>query len=122
MAYTAMDLAWLEMILQDLNVNLDGIPLIFCDNVSALALSCNPVFHAKSKHIEVDFHFIRQRVKAKQVAVQYAPSAAQIADILTKGLPISRFNFLPSKLMVSNPINLRGGKEYKDKSSNYNNS
>jgi hypothetical protein len=82
---------------------------VWCDNVSALALASNPVFHARTKHIEVDYHFVREKVLNKDISIRFISTADQVADVFTKGLSTSRFLFLQSKLtVVPPPISLRG--------------
>ena len=96
------------MLLRDLHIPLDP-PTLWCDNLSAIALSSNPVFHAWSKHIEVDYHFVHERVASKQLLIKHLATADQIADILTKPLPVSRFTFLQHKLLAhSSPVSLPG--------------
>lgn len=68
--------------------------------MSAGALSSNPVFHAKTKHIETDVHYVRELAMDKKLAVQYLASEYQLADILTKALPAQRFSMLKDKLNV----------------------
>ena len=58
LALTTAELYWLHMLLKDLGVYLHHLPILWCDNVSALALTSNLIFHAKTKHIEVDYHFV----------------------------------------------------------------
>lgn len=108
LAQTAAELSWLQMLLQELHVPV-LTPVLWCDNTSTLALATNPVFHARSKHIEVDCHYIRDRVASKAISLHYVPTSDQLADIFTKSLPISRFQFLKHKLLViPSPIRLRG--------------
>ena len=80
------------MLLKDLGIFLSTPPLLWCDNVSALAIASNLVFHARTKHIEVDYHFVREKVLRKDPMVKFFSSNDQLADIFTKGLPSSRFH------------------------------
>lgn len=65
LANTTAELMWLSQVLKDLHVSVPSVPIIWCDNISAIALASNPVFHARTKHVEVDFHFIREKVVQK---------------------------------------------------------
>ncbi|GKF89406.1 ribonuclease H-like domain-containing protein, partial [Tanacetum coccineum] len=69
--------------------------LVYCDNVSAVYLSSNPVQHQRKKHIEIDIHFVRDLVATGAIRVLHVPSRYQYADIFTKGLPTSLFNEKP---------------------------
>lgn len=86
------------MLLTDLSIFF-STPTLWCDNISALALANNPVCHARSKHIAVDYHFIREKVASKALLLRHIPSVDQFADIFTKSLPISHFLYLSSKLL-----------------------
>ncbi|KAI5327629.1 hypothetical protein L3X38_027025 [Prunus dulcis] len=86
LANTAADLAWIRQVLLDLRIFLPQPPTIHCDNLSALALSSNSVYHSRIKHLDIDFHFVRERVQKKDLFVQYIPTEEQVADIFTKGL------------------------------------
>ena len=108
LASTAAELYWIRMLLRDLGIFLSTPPLLWCDNVSALAIASNPDFHARTKHIEVDYHFVREKVLRKDLLIKYISSNDQLADIFTKGLPSSRFHWLTSKLMWKFPFRLRG--------------
>lgn len=86
---------------KELGSELQTIPKLWCDNSGAIALATNPVFHNRTKHVEVDVHFIREKVLAKQVEVSYVPAVDQVADIFTKPLAEARFCFLRQKLKLS---------------------
>jgi hypothetical protein len=95
--------------LRSCQVPLVHTPCLWVDNIGALSLSSNPVFHARTKHIEVDYHFIREKIFNKDLFVRYISTHSQPSDIFTKGVSKARFLLLRDKLMVfSLPINLRG--------------
>ncbi|KAM2367846.1 hypothetical protein ACFXTH_045477 [Malus domestica] len=100
LAITAAELAWIRQLLCDLQVPLYAHPMMYCDNISAIDLSHNPVFHSRVKHIEIDYHFVRERVIREDLAVQHESSKEQFTDILTKGLFISLFQHHCSNLML----------------------
>jgi hypothetical protein len=77
--------------------------VVFCDNVSAVYLSTNPVQHQRTKHGEIDLHFVRDKVATGEIRVLHVPSTSQYADVFTKGLPTSLFTEFRSSLNVSTP-------------------
>lgn len=81
-------------------MSLQQVPTINCDNKSAKALAVNPKYHSKTKHIELDLHFIREHIVRKKLQVSQVSSYDQVADILTKPLAFDKFNYLRSKLNV----------------------
>ena len=86
LANATAELIWLEALIRELGVSLLDKPCLWCDNLGATFLSANPVFHARTKHIEIDFHFVRERVARKQLEVRFISSKDQIADGFTKTL------------------------------------
>lgn len=69
----------------------------------------NPILYARTKHVEIDYHFVRERVVHKSLLVQYTPSEEQLVDIMTKPLPTQRFQSLRNKLTVlHSPISFQG--------------
>ena len=85
------EVIWIQSVLGELGVFLSRPPVLWCDNLGATNLSANPVFHARTKHIEVDFHFVRERVAAKALDVRFISSKDQVADIFTKPLAETPF-------------------------------
>ena len=76
-------------------------PLLLCDNLSAVCLTENPMCHKRSKHFDVDYHYVRERVALKALEVKHIPATLQIANIFTKSLPHESFFRLRTKLGVS---------------------
>jgi hypothetical protein len=93
--------AWLRQLLVELHRPLARSTLVYCDNVSAVYLSTNLVQHQRTKHVEIDLHFVRDRVAIGDVRVLHVPTTSQFADIFTKGLPSSTFFEFRSSLNVS---------------------
>ncbi|KAF2319149.1 hypothetical protein GH714_013585 [Hevea brasiliensis] len=83
MAHTAAELTWLGYLLQDLQIYPKQPPILYGDNLSALHLTVNPVLHSRSKHVALDYHYVRERVAQGVLITRYIPSAYQIADIFT---------------------------------------
>ena len=92
--------SWLRQLLHELHSPLQRATLVYCDNVSAVYLSTNPVQHQRTKHVEIDLHFVRERVAAGDVRVLSVPTTLQFADIFTKGLPSSVFLDFRSSLNI----------------------
>lgn len=94
---------WLRNLLLELQTPLKTATLVYCDNVSVVYLSGNLVQHQRTKHIEMDIHFVREKVALGHVRVLHTPSAYQYADIFTKGLPCSLFLDFRSSLSIRPP-------------------
>ncbi|GJY18433.1 ribonuclease H-like domain-containing protein [Tanacetum coccineum] len=92
--------AWLRNLLRELHTPLLSATLIYCDNVSAIYMTTNPVQHQRTKHIEIDIHFVRDMVARGQVRVLHVPSRYQYADIFTKGLLSVLFEEFRTSLSV----------------------
>ncbi|GJT55787.1 ribonuclease H-like domain-containing protein [Tanacetum coccineum] len=90
-ANVVAETAWLRNLLHELHYPLSIVTLVYCDNVSAVYMFANPIQHQRTKHIDIDIHFIRDMVTASQVRVLHVPSRYQYADIFTKGLPSALF-------------------------------
>uniref|UniRef100_A0A1J3IWV2 Putative mitochondrial protein n=1 Tax=Noccaea caerulescens TaxID=107243 RepID=A0A1J3IWV2_NOCCA len=99
-ANVVAETTWLRNLLLELRCPISTATIVYCDNVSAVYLSTNPVQHQRTKHVEIDIHFVRERVALGDVRVLHVPSAHQYADIFTKGLPSSLFTSFRSSLNV----------------------
>ena len=99
----ACEVVWLKRILKDLGISSkDPIPL-YCDNMSNVHLARNPMFHAHTEHIEVHYHFIRERVQAGDVDLQHISSNLKIADIFTKALATDKLRQFMSEIGLTIP-------------------
>ncbi|GKV50011.1 hypothetical protein SLEP1_g56730 [Rubroshorea leprosula] len=110
LASTTAEMVWITYLLRDIGISLPSPPQLFSDNISALHMSINPVFHARTKHIELDYHFVREKVALGTLITRYIPNTEQVADILTKPLPRQQYQLLRFKLgVVASPhFSLRG--------------
>jgi len=91
---------WLRQLLIELHAPPRCASLVYYDNISAIYMSSNLIQHQRTKHIEIDLHFVRERVAVGDVRVMHVPTSSQYADIFTKGLPSSVFSEFRSSLNV----------------------
>ena len=92
------ELLWLKIILDNLKIKWDDPMKLYCDKKSTINIAHNPIQHNRTKHIEIDRHFIKEKFEEGVVCMSYVPSEHQLADILTKGLNSSMFHDLVFKL------------------------
>jgi histone deacetylase 1/2 len=88
LANATAEVMWVQTLLNELGIPHPPAQSLWCDNIGATYLSSNPIFHARTKHIEVDFHFVRERVARKLLDIRFIPSGDQVEDGFTKALPI----------------------------------
>uniref|UniRef100_A0A2N9IPC5 Integrase catalytic domain-containing protein n=1 Tax=Fagus sylvatica TaxID=28930 RepID=A0A2N9IPC5_FAGSY len=111
LADTTAELLWLRWLLQDLGIDCSTAVPIHCDNRSAIQIAHNDVFHERTKHIEIDCHFVRHHLLQGTLQLRSVSSQDQLADIFTKPMPPGRFRDLISKLKlvsVHPTMSLRG--------------
>jgi histone deacetylase 1/2 len=84
MANATAEMMWVQTLLKELGIKSPKAARLWCDNIGATYLSANPVFHARTKHIEVDFHFVRERVAHGFLQVRLVSTNDQVADGFTK--------------------------------------
>jgi hypothetical protein len=77
---------WVETLLKEVGVKVKEVPCLWCDNMGAIYSYADPIFHARTKHIEIDFHFVRDRVAEKLLDIRFISTHDQVADGLTKAL------------------------------------
>ena len=100
LANAATEVKWLQSLLHELGQSSSSSLVLWCNNIGATYLSTNSVFHARTKHIEIDFHFVRDMVASKTLLVKFLSTHDQLADLLTKPLSSSWFVLLRSKLNI----------------------
>lgn len=98
LANCTAEIMWVQTFLKELGIPSPPAARLWCDNLGATYLSANPVFHARTKHIEVDYHFVRERVNQKLLDIRFISTGDQIADGFTKALPIRQFEDFRSNL------------------------
>ena len=99
-AACASQAVWMQRILEKLSLKESKGTTIFCDNSSTIKLSKNPVLHGRSKHIDVRFHFLRDLTQEGAVELVYCGTQEQLADIMTKPLPLAAFQKFRNQLGV----------------------
>ncbi|KAL5854360.1 hypothetical protein ACOSQ3_004184 [Xanthoceras sorbifolium] len=115
MAQGVCELLWLKIILDDLGIKWDGPMRFYCDKKSVISIAYNPVQHDRTKHIEVDRHFIKEKLDNGLICTPYISTKNQLVDVLTKGLDGLTFQTIISKLEWKIPILQLEGKCGKQK-------
>ncbi|PON70287.1 hypothetical protein PanWU01x14_082110 [Parasponia andersonii] len=108
LANLTAEITWIQSLLYELQVSQSRTPITWCDNLSTVLMSADPVLHARTKHIELDLYFVREKVLQQQLDVRHVPTIDQTADVLTKTVSSSRFHFLlRDKLRVESLATLK---------------
>ena len=108
MVLATCELIWLKQLLQELRFRKNGQMTLVCDNQTTLHIASNPVFHERTKHIEMDCHFIREKIASRCMTTSFVNSSDQLADIFTKSLRGPRIQFICNNLGAYNLYALGG--------------
>ncbi|CAL2236996.1 unnamed protein product [Prunus armeniaca] len=100
MAMATCELQWLRYLLYDLGLSHTTPSLLYCDNQAALYIEANPVYHERTKHIEIDCHVVREKIQNGSLRTTYIPSKEQLAGVFTKSLGKDQFQRLKNKLGI----------------------
>jgi len=98
MAQGICEIIWIRSILNELQIKFTAPMKLFCDNKSAISIANNPVQHDRTKHVEIDRHFIKEKLERGEICMPFVPTSEQLADVLTKGLYRQKFEDFISKL------------------------
>jgi histone deacetylase 1/2 len=102
LASATAEMMWVQNLLTELRVPHARVARLWCDNLGAKYLSANPIFHARTKHIEIDYHFVRERVANKVLDIRFIASGDQVADGFTKVLPVAKLRQFRHNLNLVN--------------------
>nr|GEW86634.1 hypothetical protein [Tanacetum cinerariifolium] len=104
LATVTCEIMWLLNLLRDFKLEIEKPVLIFCDNKAALQIAVNPVFHDKTKHFEIDLHFVRDKINESIIKPSKIESANNLADVFTKGLSVDQLTHLLEGLNMFDPF------------------
>ena len=96
------ELIWIKKLLEELRLFQNNPMKLFCDNQATISIANNPVHHDRTKHVEVDRHFIKEKIKSRTICLTYIPTSQQVVYIFTKGLSRQLFKYFTCKLGMIN--------------------
>ena len=106
---TTCEAIWLRRLLQDVGEEKKEPTMIKCDNQSSIKLTNNPIFHARTKHVDAQYHFVREKIQSNEIALLYCNTCEKIAYIFTKPLGKIKFDLFTKMLGVEvNPFSIKG--------------
>ena len=102
LALASCEMMWLKTLLRELRVEERSVPVLFSDSTAAIYIATNPVFHERTKHVELDCHTVREKLDQGLLKTLHVKTEDQVADILTKPLFPYQFEYLKSKMCIQN--------------------
>lgn len=108
------ELLWINQLLEEVGISMEQTPVIWCDNTSTVFMSANLTHHGRVKHVEIDHHFVCEKVLDGTLQVNFVPSANQIANVLTKPITPKQFTVLCNALQVTTRDTPPGSQKMKE--------
>ena len=109
----AQECMWLMQLLQDLHQSFDYTVELYYDNQLTIKIAKNPIFHARTKHVDIHYHFIREKVLQGHIKMKYIKTKNQVIDMFTKGLSGSNFEKFRKQLSMTTRSKINGKKMLK---------
>jgi hypothetical protein len=100
-ANATTEIMWIQTLMKELKVPCPAMAKLWCDNIGAKYISDNPIFHARTEHIKVDFHFVRERVSWRLLEIDFVPSRDQVANGFTKPLSVHHLEIFKHNLNLA---------------------
>ena len=102
MTQSAYEIMWLYQLLVEVSIKTSVPAKLWCNNQAAHHIASNPVFHERTKHIEIDCHFVRKKIQLGLISTEYVKTREQLGDIFTRALSGDQANYLCNKLSMIN--------------------
>ena len=103
-ANATAEVMWVRKLLDELGISHPRATRLWCDNIGAKYLSANPIFHARTKHIEIDYHFVREQVASKCLDVRFSSTSDQVANGFTKALLVRQMVLFRTNLNLTDEL------------------
>ena len=104
LANATAEVMWVCKLLDELGISHPRVARLWCDNIGAKYLSANPVFHARTKHVEIDYHFVREQVASKCLDDRFSSTSDQVADGFTKALLVRQMMLFRTNLNLTGEL------------------
>ena len=102
MAQSVSEIMWIHQLLMEVGIKTPVPTKLWCDNQTALHIASNHVFHERTKHIEINCHFVREKIQLSLISIEYVETGEQLGDIFTKALSGDQVSYLCNNLDMIN--------------------